>query len=121
MAFTDPQSVTIAGTASSLPRISSTGSSSRYANADESIVLTISHSGTAKRKRRLVRLDVTKITSDPYVPAQNTRVSNSVYLVIDQPLAGFTPADEVAQVAALASWLTASTNANATKVAGGES
>lgn len=114
--FTDPQSVTVNAVAVSLPRISSTGSSSSYRSADTTEMLTIS-SAEGKRNRRTVRVDFNKIAADP-LTAVNAKFTGSVYLVIDSPISGFSIAELQYQVTALTAWLSA---ANVAKVLGGES
>jgi hypothetical protein len=51
----------------------------------------------------------------------NTKLSASVYIVIDAPPSGFTVTELKDQVKALADWANASSNANLIKVLGGES
>lgn len=89
MAFSDPQSVKINGVVTSLPRVSSGNYSSEYASADGLNTLKIS-TQNGKRKRQVIRLDLSKVTDDPYNDAANLQVSSSVYLVVDRPIAGFT-------------------------------
>lgn len=115
----DPQSVTISGAANSLPAVSRNGYVSEYSLADSSLKLKVSHS-FGNRTRSQVAINSNKITADPLSDA-NISVGASVYLVIDRPAAGFTQAELVAIIAGLCGWLTASTNANATKVVGLES
>ncbi len=120
MAYADPQSVTVSGTASSLPRTGSGATSGTYSTADGGLVLTVSHQ-SSKRYRRVARLTQSKIVPDALQPNVNTPVSMSVYLVVDAPKMGFTVAEQVAAVAALNKWLSDSTNANTTRLIGGES
>ena len=89
MAFTDPQSITISGTTTSLPRTSVGQNSGTYQSSDGLIVLTASHA-YGRRTRRVIRVDHSKITSDPYIPAQNAKVGMSNYLVFDLPPVGYT-------------------------------
>jgi len=114
--FTDPQSVVVNAGTISLPRISSTGSSSTYRSSDTTEALVIS-STEAKRNRRTVRLDFNKIAADP-ITAVNAKMTGSVYLVIDSPVTGFTNTELGYQVAALVAYLTTT---NVTKVLNGES
>jgi hypothetical protein len=116
----DPQSVTINAVATSLPAIARDVNASGYQSADATVKLTISHN-YAKRTRRTVRLDQSKITADPLVPAQNQKVSMSAYLVIDHPVTGFTNTEIKYIVDALTAYLTASSGAKVTSVLGGES
>lgn len=119
MAFADPQSVTVVGGAASLPRISSGVNTGTFQSADANTKLTLTHS-YGKRIRRTARLDLRKIAADPLSTAYNAQYSMSAYMVIDVPLLGYTTADEVTNVAGLCGWFTATTNANLTKLLGGE-
>lgn len=91
MAFTDPQKVKIGASEITCPRVKTEGMASEYTNEDSTVDLTISSSETRKnRLRHTVRLDKSKITTNPYDTTQNVDVGISAYLVIDRPLAGFT-------------------------------
>lgn len=119
MAFADPQSVTVGGTATSLPRTSFEGSEGKFTAADGNIQLRVSQS-YAKRTRRLVRLDQKKVSSDPLNPNINVPSSMSVQLVVDTPVQGFSVAEQKALVDALVAYLGASTGARVTQLLGGE-
>lgn len=86
--FTDPQSVTINSVATTLPRVAMNGRSAVYESSDGGLTLTISHSN-AKRTRSVVRLDRKKVGSDALNPSTNKQYTESVYLVVDAPLTGF--------------------------------
>jgi len=118
MAFADPQSINN-GTAISLPKSGSNLNTGIYKSADGTVKLTISHQD-GKRNRAIVRLDYTKVAADPYVAGQNNKVSMSTYVLVDTPLQGYSTTEVVANVAALLSMLTASTNAKLTQFVGGE-
>lgn len=120
VAFPDPQSVTIAGTAISLPLISREGAQTEYKSADGATRLSVQHSGT-KRFRRTARITTTKTSADPLVVSQNVRLSASVYVVLDVPVDGYTATEQTALVAGLTKWLTDTTNANTVRLVGGES
>nr|QDH89484.1 MAG: hypothetical protein H4Bulk461134_000002 [Leviviridae sp.] len=119
MAYADPQSVTI-GTAQSLARTGSAIDAGTFSKDDGTVQLTISHS-RGKRIRRTARINYSKVAADPLITGTNLRLSSSVYVVIDVPVNGFTVAEQVQIITGLTTWLTASTNANATKLVGGES
>lgn len=110
MSYADPQSLTIDGTAVSLPRVGSSDTSGAFRSADQTVSMEISHTDS-KRIRRLVRLRVSALVSSPLVPNQNMAVSDQVYLVLDQPKNGVAPETLVAHVKALAAWLGTGTNA----------
>jgi hypothetical protein len=109
MAFGDPQTITIAGTATDFNNISRGINTSSYATADGLDQLIISHQ-YGKRTRRTARLQDTKIASDPFTAGLNNQYSLSTYLVVDHPVIGYTPADMVPYVHALCSWLTATSD-----------
>lgn len=88
--LSDPQSVTLATVAQSLPAINRGNLTSTYRKADGSVTLTISHQPTAKgRIRHMTRLDIDYIAPDPFTSA-NTEYTVSTYLVIDRPAVGLT-------------------------------
>lgn len=119
MAFSDPQSVTI-GSAQSLPRTGQGIGTGSFTKDDGTVGLVISHTN-GKRIRRTARVNFAKVVADPLVTGTNLRVSSSCYIVLDVPVNGFTVAEQVQIITGLTTWLTASTNANATKLVGGES
>lgn len=117
MAFADPQSVTIDGSANSLPRTGFSPTSGTFTKADGNLRLEISHN-QGSRIRDLVKLASKKVVADPLVPSQNIAVEYSAHIVVDRPRNGVT-VDEAAKMAAgLTAWATA---ANLTKVLSGES
>jgi len=119
MSFADPQSVTIVGGATSLPRVASGNNSGVFQSSDGYNRLSISHT-YGNRVRRVIRLDLAKVAANPFDSSVNAKYSMSAYLTIDVPTVGYTVADEVTNVAGLASFLTASTNAKLTQLMGGE-
>jgi hypothetical protein len=64
---------------------------------------------------------MTKIATDVFLPDTNKQVSASVFLVIDQPVVGFTAAELKDMVSGLLGLLSASTYSVTTKLLGGES
>lgn len=120
MAFTDPQTVTISAVPISLPRVSTGNNVSSYTSADGLVSLKAEHA-YGRRTRRVLRIDHGKITTDPFIPAQNTKVSMSNYIVFDVPVAGYTNAEALAVYAGFKTLFTASSDALITKLLGGES
>lgn len=116
--FSDPQSVTVATVAKSLPRVGSSLNTSKYATADRALNLSIVHTDGRRRQDR-VRLDNSKVITDPMASDRNLPVSMSVYLVVDTPPVGYNQQEVIDQVIALADWLKAT--GNAAKFIGGES
>lgn len=118
--ISDPTSVTVAGTATSLPRVGSGPSSGSFSNPDGTIKLNLSHA-YGRRTRRNIRLDFSKVSADPLLVNQNVRSSMSVYVVVDTPVNGFSQTEINDRVKALVDYLSASTYANVSKLTGGES
>lgn len=117
MAFADPQSLTIDGTAVSLPRTGFTANSGKFTSATGEESLEISHQ-SGSRFRHMVRITDARVVANPLVPDQNVAVNMSAHLVIDMPRNGYT-AEEIADLsAALTAW---ATEENLLKVVSGES
>lgn len=110
MAYSDPQSVSVGAETVSLPRTGSSPTSGAFTASDRSLSLTVSHQH-GKRIRRNARLDSRKIVANALVPSQNTAVSASAYVVLDQPVNGYSAQELIDQLVALADWLKADTNA----------
>lgn len=119
MAFADPQSVTINAVANSLPRTSSGVNSGVFTKDDGNVKLSVAHQ-YAKRTRRTIRLDHSKIAADPLISAQNIKYSMSAYLVVDMPITGYTVAEAKQIIDGLTAYLTASSGARVTQLLGGE-
>lgn len=119
MAYADPQSVTINAVANTLPRVSFGVNAGAFQKDDGLVKLSVSHT-YAKRTRRSLRLDFSKIAADPLISAQNIRYSMSAYVVVDLPTTGFTVAEAKYIVDALTLYLTASSGARTTQLLGGE-
>lgn len=116
--FADPQTVTVNAVAQTLAAISREPLGSTYREDIGEYELVISHQEGAKRNRRVVRVNRTTVSADPFIPAQNVENSVSYYLVIDAPIAGFTNTQMKDDVLGLTAWLS---SANVLKVLGGES
>jgi hypothetical protein len=120
MSFADPQSITIAGSTISLPRVSTGDGKAEYLSSDGLVKLTASNA-YGRRTRRVLRVDHSKLTSDPFIPANNQKVSMSCYLVFDLPVAGYTNTQAKDVYTGFKTLYTASTDALIDKVLGGES
>lgn len=118
--FTDPQSITISGTAISLPRVSNGTNESTYSSSDGAVDLLASHA-YGRRNRRVLRLNHSKFTPDVHIPDQNREVSMSVYTVFDLPTVGYTNTEAKAVYDGYKAFLAASSDAVITKLLGGES
>lgn len=119
MAFSDPISVTINGAAKSLPRVFAPNGPSTFKMTDDEFKLEISHQNIkGRRERHLVRLVQRKIGADPLVPATNIESKCSVYLVLDNPVTGYTDTELGYLIAGFCAFVTNATNQ--TKFIGGE-
>jgi len=120
MSFTDPLSVTISAVTTPLPRTSVEEDGSEYTSSDGLIRLSANHD-YGKRTRRVLRIDTSKLTSDPFKPSENVRVSMSNYIVFDIPPAGYTGAECLAVYTGFKTLFTATSDAMIVKLLGGES
>jgi len=120
MSFADPQTVTISAVPITLPRTSVDKDESEYTSGDGLVKLLVSHE-YGKRSRRMIRIDHSKLTTDPFRPSENVKVGMSNYVVFDLPAAGYTTAEALAVWVGFNTALTASSNALISKVLGGES
>lgn len=121
MSFSDPLSVTIGGTTTPLPRVSTGQNKSEYLSADGMLKVLASHAYNARRTRRVLRLDHSKVAASLLVPSQNEVFSTSIYMVIDHPKLGYTNAELLAIEEGFDALLDANTNQLVTKLLGGES
>ncbi len=112
----DPQSVTINAVATSLPKTVNGTTQNVYTSADGNTAMTTKQNTTATRFRREVRLSQKKVAADP-ISGVNKELGVSVYLVIDEPRAGFSDTEIGYLIDALKAW---STSTNYNKVLGGE-
>lgn len=104
MAFTDPITITIAGNAKVLGRVSTNGTSAIYSNADGTYQLTISHQVTKDQKiRTLSRLDFKKVVADPLTNVNDYEIL-STYAVSERPSFGFSGTEVKDQLAGFNTW-----------------
>jgi hypothetical protein len=120
MAFADPQTVTITGVTSPLPRTQQSGDETVYQSADGLIQMLASHD-QGKRIRHLLRINHSKIAPDAFRPAENTKVSMSCYIVFDVPPVGYTTAEQLAIYTGFKTQFTATSDTLITKLLAGES
>lgn len=119
--FADPQSVTVDGVTSSLPRVPTTNPTrvGQFQSSDGNIILSVHQNQTANRFRREIRLTERKIAADP-ISALNKEVSASVILSFDEPKVGFSDADLLALYEGLLTHVADSSDLAITKTLGGE-
>lgn len=116
----DPQSITIGGVTTSLPRVRTLNNEASYSNADSTIQILARHQ-YGRRVRRMIRTDLKKISADVFLPSQNVQQSMSVIVTFDMPVAGYTAAEALAAYTGFNTQLTASSNAVLTAFLGGQS
>lgn len=121
MAFSDPQTVTIATVAQVLNRTGTSDNTGAFKKDDRTVALTTKHSYGNSRIRRSSRLDHSKVVPDPLFPAQNSPVGLSIFLNVDVPVTGYSVTEQKDVIAGYIAWLTASSNANLIKILNGES
>lgn len=118
MAFSDPQSITVNSVAQSLARgAPRDASTSAYYKDDGSYTMLIGNQLRTTRNRFTVRVDHAKLTADPFVSANNIKVSSSIYLVMDVPILGYTNVEIKDITLGLTGW---ATSGNLLKVLGKE-
>lgn len=117
--FSDPQSVTISGTAVSMPRTGTSDDASRYASSDRSTKLEISHT-YRKRARHVARLSRDTLVASPLISGQNISQGMTVTITVDTPI-GYDSAAAKAAVDGFLANFTATNAGNVTKLIGGES
>lgn len=120
MAFPDPQTITISGTTTPLPRVNTGNNGAEYLSADGLIRLS-ANSAYGRRTRRVLRLDHSKVSADVFLPEQNVKSSMSNYIVFDVPSVGYTNAEILAIYVGLKTQFTATSDSLITKLLGGES
>lgn len=116
--FADPQSVTYATVAKSLPCIGRADAQSEYKLTDGTGVYDLVLLHQFKTRSRVVaRLRRDSIVADPLIPAQSIAASMTATLTVDFPNVGLTPSDALSLAKALRDW---ATDANLTKLCNGE-
>lgn len=116
--FADPQSVTYATVAKSLPAIGRNDTQSEYKLNDTTAVFDLVLLHQFKTRNRVVaRLRRDATSADPLVPAQNILASGTATFTVDFPSVGYTPTDAQNLAKALRDWLS---DANILKLINGE-
>lgn len=121
MALSDPISITIGGSAKSFVRISTEGRKSVYRTADGEWKLVVSHQENNK-VRSLVQIVHRTTATDPTDSSLTVPVESTMNFTYTHDV--MFPAEVTKLIDAFvgtSAWLTASTNAQLTKVVNGES
>lgn len=114
MAYTDPQTVTIDGSAHVLSRVLNGTKIGQFVGSDGAYSFEFAPSDTKNRLHNSIRLIGSKVTTDP-LTTTNVRVGDTITLSINRPKDGYTNDEIEKQILGLIAWLTASTNANLKK------
>lgn len=117
--FADPYDVVFGGVAAPMNRMSSGDNRSLYTSDSGNITMEVSHS-YGKRTRRMFRFNQTIVAADPLYPATNGRYVASAYMVLDAPIVGFTPTEQVTLVQAVVDTLDQTSGAAITKLVNGQ-
>lgn len=118
--LSDPISVTLDGSAQDLARTSFGPGTSQFSNATGGYLASVRQTKSKNRLRHEFRVSENKISPDPFVPSQNVQLGASVYLVVDQPAAGYTTAELYNLFTGLAGYLEASSGAAFSQIVLGE-
>jgi len=122
MSFADPLTVTISAVPIVMPRTYAAGSETKYSSSDGLVNVSANHTIVKQgRERHLLRIDHSKMTTNPFDTTQNMKVNSAIYTVFDIPPAGYTDAEVLAIFAGFNTLCTASSNALLAKLLGGES
>lgn len=117
MALADPQSITYATVATSLPRTGQSMAEGKFADVDRKFQLQVTHTNSS-RFRHSVQLRLDDVVSNPLVPDQNVATFATVGLTINAPRNGLSNTQVTDLAKALVAWATA---ANLLKLVTGES
>jgi hypothetical protein len=115
----DPQSITVAGTAISLPRVGADKTSADYQSADGNSQLRVSQTGNGSTRNTVISLRTAKIAADP-ITAVNARKSQLITISFRGPIDGFSITELKDEFIGLTNALTASSAAVLLKALGGE-
>jgi len=104
--FADPITITVNGSAKTLARIKSTGTSSDYVSSDGNYTMTISHQVSRGRIRTLIKTGQRVVATDP-LSSENDYAWLYDQRVIDRPEVGFDATTIGYLVAADNAWIVA--------------
>jgi hypothetical protein len=120
--FADPITIGVAGTSKTFARTGISPTSGTFSYDDGAGLVRnviIKQNDTKARFRREIRVTQDSLFTNP-VSGITAPVSASVYLVVDEPKAGFVDGTLNDMVVSLTTFLTSSSGANTMKLLGGE-
>jgi len=120
MAFSDPTTVTINGTANDLFEVSNRENGKSYRSADGNVDMQIDHS-YGRRESHRIRFHRRHVSTNPLVPSSNQMTDQAVTITVNTDPSGWTATETKQFVDGVLAVLTASTGANITKLLGGQS
>lgn len=107
----------------SFPCISRGPDESKYQHDDglgTVSTITVGHQFRKERNRFVIRLDVDKVTNDPFNSERSIPVRSSMYFVIDKPVIGQSAGEALIFAGKLPTFLLASEQTALVKMLGGE-
>lgn len=115
----DPQSITVSGSAKSMPKVETTGRKSIYQKSDGLFTLTVTQSPQKDgSKKAVIRFDQKVNATDPFDAAKVVSKTLGISVLVDQPSFGFDAAAVDAHWTGFKTWFD---SALMTKIFGGES
>jgi len=123
MSYTDPQTLTINGSANTLARTGSGAAQGEFKTSDTLVSMSVRHKNlSGSRVLHQVQVSQQILAASPLDPSVNMLNKMSVTLSVNVPGPGYiTPAVQKYLVDAFTTWLTASSGAKVTQLLGGES
>jgi len=107
--FSDPLTLTLASTSKSFNRTNVSGASSAYTESSTGAYQLLITHFVGKRQRDQLRLNWSKVVSDPYATGRSFPVSASAFVTLDTPLLGFSNAEKTDMLFGLCDSITRST------------
>lgn len=116
--FSDPQAVTVSGSAKSLNKTSATETGGKWSTPARDYLMSVAHQ-YGRRYRHTARLQYDSLVASPLVSGQFVNSSMTVLVTVDVP-PGYDTATAKAVAEGFLANLSASSGANITKLIGGE-
>lgn len=105
MALTDPQTVTINGTAIALPRVLTGTETGKFVSADGLSTVIVEPTRNGKSKRVSARLDQQKVTTDPLVSTTNVMKGITISVAVRRDNDGYSDADAKKALTGFLTWI----------------
>ena len=105
MALADPQSVTISGTAISLPRVLTGTEEGKFVAADGLTTVYSAPTINGRTKRQSVRITQKKVMADPLVSTTNVLKGITITVNVSRELDGYSDADAKKVLTGFLAWI----------------